>query len=323
MLGRHRRSDLSSPSAVLALLSLLSCAAAAPPPPPPAPAPPAPAVAPAVAAPEPSDAWLVPSPLIPLVSSSAAPAVAAPLTPLEALARSVGDDWVRDQGCGGLMETAATDCTGASTRLRDERTDGDLRSAVLELEGQGNAWASAAHVVLQMGSGPHAIFPLGGAWSSGVGGTSHRLTIEEIQVRDVFGDAAPEWWAEIEIAAHDSDMGLCRVTGTVERALVLCTPDAGRFACFHLPLASIAYQEITDTGSAGDPCERPRRSAEGYAGRATVARGHVEIVPVARPVNERALTKRTRAPFSGRVPLKRLLERAPAENLCVSRNLPC
>jgi hypothetical protein len=302
------------PSVAAALLSYcaISCAPAAPPPP-------------DTSRPTPSA-----RPSSPVVSLDTATAPAAPptsaqtpkpqLAPAEVVAQQLAIAWCREAFNGPPMETP-TDCAKIAITIGEERDEGGVESAVIALHVSDMFEAEARFVFLRAGD-EAAVFRLGNVWSSGVGGNSHAIGVENVQVANVFGEDAPEWWAEVATGEHTTSTGLCLESGNLRRTLVLCTSEGG-FACVYLPIVLVGYEDHLPLGSPRDPCPPPGRSGMGFANAARVANGNVAITPSKKTLGERVITKHHKAPFTGTIPIAKLFATSKSENLCVSKKLSC
>ncbi len=163
--------------------------------------------------------------------------------------------------------------------------------------------------VVRLRLGTHeAAFTLARGFSSGVGAFSHDVTVGTPEVGDVLGDAAPEWWVEVEVASRDSDMGECTTRTSLKRTLVLCTSDRGSPRCLN---AALATEDVLVIEPSSDPtvtCPSPRTERVGYALVAAVSDGVITFETAALG---RAFTSATKPPWLGPVPIAKLLTEAP------------
>jgi hypothetical protein len=230
--------------------------------------------------------------------------------PSVANGQRLGELWCRDGFA--WPDGPPPPCNAAKIQTSNRRTDGVLDSMVFELSVSAGGFSEAHYLRLSTGQ-TSAAMKLAEAWSSGVGGFSHEIAIRNLQVDDVYGDTTPEWFAEIEVEAHDSDMGLCRIQGSIERSLVLCTSAADGFACLRLPLEKLAYDEIEPSSEPSSKCAPPRVSRVGYAMEARVTRGFIELSAKSKTALEKPPTRKTKPPYRGKLSIAELLSRARAD----------
>ncbi len=232
--------------------------------------------------------------------SNAAQTTAAPdpKSPAAVAARLVSD-W-----CSTTETEDKPACSLVTFEVLDERKTGLLETAVLRLNAAVTPIEERQLLYMRRGD-RIAVAPLAAAVSSGVGGFSHDISISNVSVVDRFGDAEPEWAAEIDVDVHDSDMGLCRLSGTHDRHLVVCgsTPDG--FQCAKTPLVQSIYEEQGDT-SARD-CGKPRSTNRGFFLVAKHANKDVTLSPA---TGHRRITTSVRPPLVGKLSITNLMSSA-------------
>lgn len=239
-----------------------------------------------------------------------APSASQPTDPTLAIGQQLAELWCR-QGFG-WPDATRPPCSAAHVRVSNRHTVGALESAVYDLSVSDGGFAEARYVQFRTAKATSALM-LAQAWSAGVGGFSHEIVIEGARFEDVYADTAPEWLAEVEVETHDSDMGICRIQGSVERSLVLCTNAQGELACLKLPIMSIAYDEIVTGSSPAVGCAAPRHDSVGYALNVNVARDFIELTPKKKSELAWPSMRAKKPPFQGKVSIEKLLRRARAD----------
>jgi hypothetical protein len=232
---------------------------------------------------------------------------------LPAVGRELAKAWCTRGGVGfappGSRDNSLTSCDQITATVETHGKEGALDWRVINL--------SVSHMgndderYLELTSGPaREVVQLANAHSSGVGGFSHEIAIEKIELHDVYGDSVPEWFAEVTIDVHDSDMGDCALRGSVHRDLVLCSLTEGRFVCAGVPLIRSAYEEKGTMVQS--ECGKPRITNKGFALGAEVERDTVTLTALKEL--QRPFTTAVKPTFGGTQDIKTLLARATLQS---------
>lgn len=257
-------------------------------------------------------------------ASPSATAVAAPSPPSSpatgpaAIGKQLAEDWCRRGGTSfgpvGAKDAIAS-CDLIRVTVTETRTDPGLESAVIELRPDHGFSEEERYLYLKSGDVVGVYFLVRG-YSSGVGGFSHEIRLDDLRVEDLYGDAGLEWTADVVYEQHDADMGECALTGLERRDLVLCSLEAGAFRCLRVPVVQNDYEERATRRSSGE-CGKPQTESKGFSNTARVKDRAVELesTPVSKLRNR--FTQPTPPPFQGSVSIGRLFEKWPAKQVVV------
>ncbi len=245
----------------------------------------------------------------PVASTSASASTTAPsavpvAAPSDAKSPSAVAAHLVSEWCSTTGDEKKPPCSVVTFDVLEERKAGGIETAVLRVTAAETPIEERQFLYLRRGERV-AVAPLAVAMSSGVGGFSHEITIGKISMADRTGDTEPEWSAEVEIDVHDSDMGLCRLTGTLDRQLVVCGSTPEGFECAKTPLVRSTYEEQGD--AAASDCGKPKSKNRGFF---LVAEHGDKDVTLRAAAGDRPITTPVRPPLVGTLTITKLMKSA-------------
>ncbi len=221
------------------------------------------------------------------------PADAGPVDAVEdpsSIARTMADRWCEAGGRQFAPPGPGSEddypprlesCADIEVEVADTATLGDTVTSVLVLD----AFFETRELLLYQSGGVDLLASLSHEYEdeSGEAGVYYR-SYESIELRDVYGDEAPEWIATVVTTGGDSfEADRCYAHDERIETLILCTPAQSKLRCFAYDVVSV------DTASPRTPdelydCEEPPSQDEpptqfGHASTVTIERDVLILAP--------------------------------------------
>ncbi len=234
----------------------------------------------------------------------------------KAVADSIGRRWCEKGGeqfapPGGDPDDyppPLSSCADVTTDVSEIRQLGETAAAILEVDA---IFESRELLLVQDGGGEHTIELAHDFEDESGEAGEYTRTYDTVELRDVYGDASPEWIATTTTTGGDSfEADRCYAHDSTVTTLIVCSVDGGALKCMAVNTVSHDFSRPRAADQLYDCEDRPPKddtTRSGYALQARVEPGAVVFSPLSKP----AMTEPEAPPYNGRVSLDTLFDEQP------------